>query len=101
MRTVPPQTVLWRISLLREFHVDDVELRHLTQPVLVIAGANDRLLPSLDEARRLVNIFPNSKMVVLPNSGHACLLETDTNLYEIMKANNFLESSVETVEAIS
>ncbi|WP_026082451.1 alpha/beta fold hydrolase [Mastigocladopsis repens] len=92
MRSVPPQTVLWRISLLREFHVDDVQLRRLTQPVLVIAGANDRLLPSLDEARRLVNIFPNSKMVVLPESGHACLLETDTNLYEIMKANNFLES---------
>jgi pimeloyl-ACP methyl ester carboxylesterase len=100
MRTVPPQTVLWRISLLREFHVDDVELRHLTQPILVIAGANDRLLPSLDEARRLVNIFPNSKMVVLPQSGHACLLETDTNLYEILKANNFLESSAQTVEAL-
>lgn len=100
MRTVPPQTVLWRISLLREFHVDDVELRHLTQPVLVIAGANDRLLPSVDEARRLVNILPNAKMVVLPQSGHACLLETDTNLYEIMKANNFLESSAQTVEAV-
>jgi pimeloyl-ACP methyl ester carboxylesterase len=99
MRSVPAETVLWRISLLREFHVDDVKLRRLTQPVLVIAGANDRLLPSLDEARRLANILPNSKMVVLPDSGHACLLETDTNLYEIMKDNHFLDTQVETVKS--
>lgn len=100
MRSVPPETVLWRISLLREFHVEEEELRRLTQPILVIAGASDRLLPSLDEAKRLVSIFPNSKMVVLPQCGHACLLETDTNLYKIMKANDFLDSSAEAVEAL-
>lgn len=100
MRTVPPETVLWRISLLRQFSVEEEQLQRLTQPILVIAGANDRLLPSLDEARHLVNILPNAKIVVLPQSGHACLLETDTNLYEIMKANNFLESSAQTVEAL-
>lgn len=100
MRSVPPETVLWRISLLREFCVDEEQLHRLTQPVLVIAGADDRLLPSLAEAKRLVSIFPNSKMVVLPHCGHACLLETDTNLYEIMKANDFLESRTQTVQAL-
>ncbi|MBW4625658.1 MAG: alpha/beta fold hydrolase [Brasilonema octagenarum HA4186-MV1] len=98
MRSVPPETVLWRISLLRDFCVEEEQLRRLTQPVLVIAGASDRLLPSLAEAKRLVSIFPNSKMVVLPHCGHACLLETDTNLYEIMKANDFLDSSVEAAQ---
>ncbi|MBW4670360.1 MAG: alpha/beta hydrolase [Cyanomargarita calcarea GSE-NOS-MK-12-04C] len=94
MRTVPSKTVLWRLDLLREFHVYEQELQRLTQLVLLIASADDRLLPSLAEVRRLVNILPNAKMVVLPNSGHACLLEKDINLYEILLANNFLEKDV-------
>jgi len=93
MQSVPPETVLWRLSLVREFDVDDPQLRQLTQPVLVIASAGDRLLPSLTEARRLVNVIPNATMVVLPDSGHACLLEADVNLYKIMHSKNFLDSS--------
>ncbi|OUL21239.1 alpha/beta hydrolase [Nostoc sp. 106C] len=100
MRSVPPETVLWRLSLLREFHVEDEQLRRLTQPVLLIAGVQDRLLPSVDEVRRLANILPNSKMLLLPQSGHACLLESDTNLYKIMHNHNFLESSAEVMQAI-
>lgn len=94
MRSVPAETVLWRLSLIREFHVDEEQLRSLTQPVLLLASYLDRLLPSMSEARRLVNILPDAKMVVLPESGHACLLETDINLYEIMKEHNFLENSI-------
>ncbi|MDZ8261989.1 alpha/beta hydrolase [Nostoc sp. ChiQUE01b] len=91
MRSVPEETVLWRLSLLREFHVDEEKLRRLTQPVLLIAGASDRLLPSVSEVNRIGNILPNNKIVVLPNCGHACLLEQDTNLYKILKDNDFLE----------
>ncbi|KYC36225.1 alpha/beta hydrolase [Scytonema hofmannii PCC 7110] len=98
IRYVPPQTVLWRISLLREFYVDDAQLSRLTQPVLVIAGSQDRLLLSLEEAKRLTNLLPNAKMLVLPDCGHACLLETDINLYEIMRKQNFLDPSVPMVE---
>lgn len=97
MRSVPPQTVLWRLSLVKEFDVDETQLRRLTQPVLVIASALDRLLPSMAEARRLVKIFPDVQMIVLPYSGHACLLEADINLYEIMKAHNFLDRSAERI----
>ncbi|NWF61812.1 MAG: alpha/beta fold hydrolase [Fischerella sp.] len=100
MRSVPAETVLWRLSLIREFHIDEQQLRQLTQPVLLVASILDRLLPSLSEAERLANILPNAKMVVLPESGHACLLETDINLYEIMKSNNFLKTSAEAVKAI-
>ncbi|WP_375474023.1 alpha/beta fold hydrolase [uncultured Nostoc sp.] len=95
MRSVPAETVLWRLSLLREFHIDEEQLRHLTQPVLLIAGASDRLLPSVNEVNRIANILPNNKIVVLPNCGHACLLEQDTNLYEILKDNDFLESQAD------
>jgi pimeloyl-ACP methyl ester carboxylesterase len=95
MRSVPSETVLWRLSLLREFHVDEKQLGKLTQPVLLIAGASDRLLPSVTEVKRIGNILPNKKIVVLPNCGHACLLEQDTNLYEILKANDFLETKAD------
>ncbi len=99
MRSVPPETVLWRLSLVREFDVDETQLRRLTQPVMLIASALDRLLPSKTEVQRLVKILSNAQMVVLPYSGHACLLEADINLYNIMQAENFLDSSVEKIGA--
>ncbi|WP_298911173.1 alpha/beta hydrolase [uncultured Nostoc sp.] len=95
MRSIPLETVLWRLSLLREFHIDDEQLSRLTQPVLLIAGGSDRLLPSVTEVKRIANILPSTKIVVLPNCGHACLLEEDINLYDILKANNFLESKAD------
>lgn len=100
MRSVPPETINWRLSLLREFQVDEYLLRSLTQQVLLIAGGSDRLLPSEMEVRRLVEILPNSQMVVLPDSGHACLLEEETNLYEILKSQNFLESNAPKVQEL-
>lgn len=98
MKSVPPKTFNWRISMVTEFEVDETQLRQLTQPVLVIAGGADRLLPSVNEAERLLNYLPNSKMVVLPHSGHTCLLETDVNLLNIMKDQNFLEADVRELE---
>ncbi|MFN6559365.1 MAG: alpha/beta fold hydrolase [Nostoc sp. ChiSLP01] len=95
MRSVPPETVHWRLSLLREFEIDEEQLRRLKQPVLLIAGGSDRLLPSVTEVKRIANIIPNTEIVVLPHCGHACLLEQNINLYEILKANDFIESQVD------
>jgi pimeloyl-ACP methyl ester carboxylesterase len=92
MRSIPPETVLWRLTLIKEFDIDEKQLHRLNQPVLLIGSADDRLLPSLTEVKRLAKILPNNKLAVLPNSGHACLLEQGTNLYEIMQVNDFLES---------
>ncbi|WP_421657457.1 alpha/beta fold hydrolase [Leptothermofonsia sp. ETS-13] len=91
VQSVPQETTIWRMFLLSEFEISEAELRQLTQPTLLLASAADRLLPSVEEAYRLARIFPNARVVVLPNSGHACLLEADINLYEIMKAYHFLE----------
>lgn len=99
MQSVPPETVNWRLSMVTEFNVDETQLRRLTQPVLLVAGAADKLLPSVAEAERLVHCLPNAKMVVLPHSGHACLLETDISLFNILKEQNFLESSVPNQDA--
>ncbi|MDZ8023782.1 MAG: alpha/beta hydrolase [Nostoc sp. DedQUE11] len=95
MRSVPSETVHWRLSLLREFEIDEEQLSRLRQPVLLIAGGSDRLLPSVTEVKRIANIIPNTEIMVLPNCGHACLLEQDINLYEILKANDFLENQVD------
>jgi pimeloyl-ACP methyl ester carboxylesterase len=92
MQSVPQKTSIWRLSLLSEFDVDEAQLKRVTQPVLLIAGDADRLLPSFNEAERLVSIFPNAQMCILPDSGHACLLEADVNLYKIMQAQHFLDN---------
>ncbi len=101
MQSVPARIANWRISMVTEFDVDETQLRRLTQPALVIAGAADRLLPSVQEAERLVNSLPNAKKVILRESGHACLLEKDVCLFDIMKNQNFLESSVPNQDAKS
>lgn len=91
MQSVPPKTVNWRVCMVIDFDVDETQLHHLTQPVLILAGTADKLLPSVQEAERLVKLLPDAKMFILPHSGHTCLLETDVNLYNILKSQNFLE----------
>ena len=90
MKSVPPQVVSWRLSLLRDFKVSDDQLRSLKMPSLIIAGAADGLLPSVKEAQKLTSLLPRAKSIVLPQSGHACLLETEINLYQILVEQNFI-----------
>ncbi len=90
MKSLPPQVVSWRLSLLRDFQVTDEQLCNLTISSLIIAGAADSLLPSVEEAKKLVDLLPNAHMTVLPQSGHACLIETEINLYQILVEQNFI-----------
>ncbi len=90
MKSLPSEVVSWRLSLLQQFMVSEFRLSSFPQPTLAIASASDRLLPSIAEAQRLVNIFPQGVMEILPESGHACLLEKTTDLYEILRKNQFL-----------
>jgi len=90
MQAVPQRTSIWRLALVRSFNVGEEQLRTIKQPTLAIASGADRLLPSLAEAKLLVKRIPNAEMIVLPTSGHACLLETEVDLYAIIKEQNFL-----------
>ena len=92
MKSVPPRVVNWRLSLLRDFKVTKEQLRSLNMPSLIIAGAADDLLPSVKEAQKLTSLLPKAKSIVLPQSGHACLLETGINLYEILVKQNFISA---------
>jgi pimeloyl-ACP methyl ester carboxylesterase len=87
MRSVPHGTTVWRLNLVRDFalRLNKSLLTPLKMPVLVIASGRDRLLPSITEAENLVKCLPNAQMVILPDSGHACLLETEVNLWEILQ----------------
>lgn len=88
-RSAPKKTANQRLSLMREFDIDKSKLSQITQPILLIASKKDRLLPSEIEAHHLSNIFPNTQIITLPHSGHACLVEEDVNLYEILLSAKF------------
>lgn len=91
MKSLPPQVVSWRLSLLRDFKVANEQLRNLKTPTLIIAGGEDSLLPSVEEADKLISLLPYAQKTVLPQSGHACLLETSVDLYDILVTENFIQ----------
>jgi pimeloyl-ACP methyl ester carboxylesterase len=84
MLSVRPQTAAWRLNLLRQFQLDSVLPEIVDLPVLLIAGELDRLLPSVMEVRFLERELPKSKTLLLPCSGHACLLEREINLADLL-----------------
>lgn len=92
------ETSVWRVSLLREFQIDDNQLRQIKQPTLIVASGRDCILPSVAEAERLCQLLPHAQSYVLPDSGHACLIEADVNLYDILQSVIFLPQSQATVE---
>ncbi len=88
MQAVSPQSAAWRLALLRQFRLENLSLDRVHQPVLILASEVDRLLPSQSEAKRLARFLPNTTIVHLPDSGHACLLENQLNLSAILKTQD-------------
>ncbi len=93
MQSVSPRSAAWRISLLANFAVESLPLGRILQPALLLASGADRLLPSLDAAGRLARQLPNARTVQLPDSGHACLLESEVNLAKLLKSTDFFDPS--------
>lgn len=85
MQSVGPETAAWRLSLLKQFDVDDFAVDRAHQSTLIMVSGADRLLPSRSEASRLKRYLPGARTFVLPQSGHACLLESQVNLLDILK----------------
>jgi pimeloyl-ACP methyl ester carboxylesterase len=82
--SVHPQTAAWRLNLLRQFPVDSIVPKLIDIPTLLIAGRLDRLLPSSLEVNILSQLLSNAKTQLLPTSGHACLLERDIHLGDLL-----------------
>lgn len=55
----------------------DDELRKLTMPTLYVGGENDALLPSKKAAYRINTLLPESKTMVLQNTGHVLIRVVD------------------------
>jgi len=89
LRLVPAETIIHRLKLLDSLNVDD-ELHRLTLPVLLVAGAADRLLPSLAEVKHLAELMPDARIEVLPYSGHAVLIESEMDLARLLLQYDFL-----------
>ncbi|MDE5075336.1 MAG: alpha/beta hydrolase [Trichodesmium sp. St5_bin2_1] len=102
MQSVSQHSAIWRLGLMRSFEVKKNELKNFPKSTLIIASAADRLLPSVSQAKFLVKYLPKAQMVILPNSGHACLLEADVDLYEIIRGqwgSNLVELGTDKVSA--
>lgn len=82
--SVHPQTAAWRLNLLRQFPIDSIVSKLIDVPTLLIAGGLDRLLPSSLEVSTLSQLLSHSKTLLLPSSGHACLLERDIQLADLL-----------------
>lgn len=59
-----------RIAALRDFDLDQ-RLSQFDLPVLLLAAADDMLVPSLC-SRRLAERLPNGQLAIMPWGGHAC-----------------------------
>lgn len=93
VRDAPKKAVMQRLTLMRQFDIDEMKLGQFTQPVLLIASEADLILPSVAEAKRLARILPNARIVTVPHKGHACLVEEGVNLLEILQNENFFDNS--------
>jgi pimeloyl-ACP methyl ester carboxylesterase len=61
----------------------DDELKHLTMPVFLFAGANDIMLHSFKTAERMEKLVQNVKINIIPDGGHSLINLTDTILEQI------------------
>ena len=58
--------------------------RKVTAPTLILAGAHDRAIP-LWQQEKLVDIFPNCRYELVPESGHVVYIERPDIFYPALK----------------
>ncbi len=92
MQSVKFKSAMWRVSLLDRFDVQIEQLQQISQPTLIISSGSDRLLPSKAEGKLLTQYIPKSQLHLIPEGGHAVLLERSINLHEILRTCAFLPS---------
>ncbi|MGK7888196.1 MAG: alpha/beta fold hydrolase [Leptolyngbyaceae cyanobacterium] len=85
IKGIAPESAAWRLSLLAKAQIQERSLQAFTAPTLLIASGQDQLLPSVTEAQRLASYFSQAEVVTLAKSSHACLLENEVNLSDILQ----------------
>ncbi|KAL3818098.1 hypothetical protein ACJIZ3_004003 [Penstemon smallii] len=83
---VPKETLLWKLKLLKTAAAyANSRLHAITAEVLVLSSGKDNVLPSRDEALRLLSSIRNCKIRHFKDNGHNILLEDGVNLLTIIK----------------
>ncbi len=83
MRGVERDGYVRRLELLRDYDIRS-QLGRLTMPVLLVAGTDDRLVPSARWARYMGDRIPNATVMFLEGYGHCCLINHDLDLSVII-----------------
>ncbi|KAL1503359.1 hypothetical protein AB1Y20_011411 [Prymnesium parvum] len=89
---LPLRTLAFRLPQLIDAakRTNELPLRKLSLPVDIIASAEDRVLPSVEEAKRLARRLPNANVIQLEGSGHVPLFEGQVSLSEIIRKSALL-----------
>lgn len=83
---LPPETLAWRLTLLQQGSAWlTPRLKDIQQRVLVLAGDQDLLIPSREEAVRLGKALPRARSRILPNRSHALLQEAGVDLVQLLE----------------
>ena len=61
------------------------KLKNVEQRVLIVAGSEDQLLPSAEEAERLDKVLQRSAVKVIEGAGHSLLQEAGVDLLSIVQ----------------
>lgn len=91
---VPKSTLLWKLKMLRSAALYTNSRVHAVKAeILLLASGKDRMLPSAEEAQRLMKILPNCRVRYFKDSGHTLLLEDGLNLTTLIKSTNLYRRS--------
>lgn len=72
-----------RLRILRDYDVRP-RLHEIRAPTLLVAAEEDRLVPSVEQARLMAARIPDATLVVLPGHGHECVISHEIDLGTII-----------------
>ncbi|MCP3857424.1 MAG: alpha/beta hydrolase [Actinomycetia bacterium] len=70
-----------RLEIIRGYDIRN-RLSDIEAPTLFLAGDRDRLVPSVDWGRFMVDRVPNADLQILEGYGHVCLINHDLDVSE-------------------
>lgn len=83
---IPKETLLWKLKTLKSAAAyTNSRLHAVKAEVLVLASGKDNMLPSGDEAKRLLSSLQNCRVRYFKDNGHTLLLEDGMNLMTVIK----------------
>ncbi|MBA0589407.1 hypothetical protein Gorai_018155 [Gossypium raimondii] len=88
--TVPRQTLLWKLNLLKSGSACGNSCLHAVKAqLLILCSGRDQLLPSQEESQRLQKALPDCEIRMFEESGHFLFLEDNVDLVTIIKGASF------------